>query len=301
MKKIEGVYTALWTPTDAAGKLQENGLKELIEFGRRHGVSGFLAIGSTGEFPYLDVEARKYCLARTIEWASPLPVFANISDIRPGAVYDLAAFAGRSGAAGVALLPPYFFHFAQEDIVEWFLRAGEKTDLPMFLYNFPELTGNRIELETVAEIAGKMKVSGIKQSGGEFHFVEPLVKIGREKGFAVFTGSDGHLAEALKLGGAGCIGGFGNVMPDLMTTVYAAVKSGDADMFKRANEKLQRLLAEVSGLGFPLGVAAALEARRLPVGEPKTPISPATREKYRNVVTRLRAAFPEWEAEGKKS
>ena len=61
-----------------------------IEFERRAGISGLLALGSTGEFPFFTVDERKAVLTTVAELAAPLPVFANVSDIRPRAATELS-------------------------------------------------------------------------------------------------------------------------------------------------------------------------------------------------------------------
>ncbi|MBI2497233.1 MAG: dihydrodipicolinate synthase family protein, partial [Opitutae bacterium] len=84
------------------------------------------------------------------------------------------------------------------------------------LYNFPELSGTRINLETVAAFAQRAGMAGIKQSGGEFAYHRDLVALGRERNFSVFSGSDTRLPEVFALGVDGCIGGLVNIVPDLM-------------------------------------------------------------------------------------
>ena len=80
-------------------------------------------------------------------------------------------------------------------MLEFFLRAAEAVDLPFCLYNFPELTGNRIGLETIAAFAERAPMAAIKQSGAEFAYHRPLIRLGHEKGFTVFSGADARLPE----------------------------------------------------------------------------------------------------------
>src|SRR5215218_5655252 len=84
-----GIYSAQWIPTDALGRIDRPSLAAHIEFERRAGISGVLALGSTGEFPFFDLNERKKVLDTVAELAAPLPVFANISDISPRAASRL--------------------------------------------------------------------------------------------------------------------------------------------------------------------------------------------------------------------
>ncbi len=292
--KWEGIFAALWTPTDKNGRLQTSVLKSNVRFIRQFPVQGFLALASTGEFIYLDVETRKKLLAQVIKLAAPLPVIANISDINPRVVADLGRFAKKAGAAAVALLPPYFYSFSQNELVEWFVRGGQAAQLPLFLYNFPELTGNKIELKTIDAICQRTRVAAIKQSGSEFSYHKPLIHLGRKNNFVVFTGADLFLANVLKSGAVGCIGGFANVIPDLMTDIFIGHREKDPARVRLAGERINQLWKIVEPLGFPLNVAAAMEARGLPPGEPKAILSKPTRQLYAQKVQQLKKCFQKW-------
>jgi 4-hydroxy-tetrahydrodipicolinate synthase len=113
-------------------------------------VDGIMALGSTGEFLHLDVTQRKQLLELAVAIAGPVPVIANISDIRPAVVTDLGRFARTVGAAAVALLTPYFYPAAQGDLVEFFVRAGEAANLPFFIISGTH--GHVSILKTVAAL-----------------------------------------------------------------------------------------------------------------------------------------------------
>jgi 4-hydroxy-tetrahydrodipicolinate synthase len=251
-----------------------------------------LALGSTGEFLHLDMPTRKAILDQAV--ASGLPVLANISDIRPKTVAELGQSAKWAGAAAVSILPPYFYPMAQEDLVEFFVRAGEAAQLPVFLYNFPERTGNRIELETVAAVADRIDLAGVKQSGAEFGYHKDLVQLGREKNFVVMTGSDTRLPEAMQMGVTGCVSGLSNAVADLLVAIFAAVKAGDPERAGTAIDQMRKLGTLVEQLEFPLNVAAIMQARGLTPGHPKTIVSVATQRRYQKLVEDFRRLFQEW-------
>src|SRR5882672_5098397 len=144
--KWAGIFAALWTPTDGEGGVLRAELAANLRFLQQHRIDGVLALGSTGEFLLLTPDQRKALLQAAMESAGDLAVLANVSDIRPGVVADLARFAGGLGCAGIAIMAPPFYRVSQADLLEFFLRAGEAAQLPVLLYNFPERTGNRIEL-----------------------------------------------------------------------------------------------------------------------------------------------------------
>jgi len=192
-----------------------------------------LALGSTGEFPHFTIDERKHALATIAELAAPLPVIANVTDIRPRAAIEIGRCAKSLGLPAIALMPPSFFPVSQADMLAYFLHVAEGVGLPVMLYNFPELTGKRIDLPTIAAFADRAPMCAIKQSGGEFAYHRELIPLGREKNFAVMSGSDTRLPEVFKLGAAGCIGGLVNIVPELMVLIERVCRQGAARRFPR--------------------------------------------------------------------
>lgn len=289
-----GIYSAQWIPTDASGRLLRTSLARHLAYERQRGISGLLVLGSTGEFPHFTLAERKQVLATVAELAGPLPVMANITDIRPRAAIELGRHAKSLGYAAVALMPPVFYPVSQADILAYFLEVATAVDLPVMLYNFPELTGKRIDLATVAAFADRAPMAAIKQSGGEFAYHDSLIALGREKHFAVMSGSDTRLPEVFKLGASGCIGGLVNIVPEWMVTldrVYRQSGAGEGAVAATAMVELGRIIDQ---LAFPLNVAAGLEAIGLDPGAPKSVVSATSRELYAKIVRELRALFAQY-------
>jgi 4-hydroxy-tetrahydrodipicolinate synthase len=287
----KGIFSAQWIPTDSSGRIDRTSLASHLEFEKRAGVNGVLALGSTGEFPHFTVDERKQVLATVAELAAPLTVFANITDIRPKAAVELGRFAKSLGVRAVALMPPVFFPVSQADMLAYFLHVAERVDLPVMLYNFPELTGKRIDLPTVAAFADRAQMCAIKQSGGEFAYHKELIPLGREKGFAVMSGADTRLPEVFKLGGAGCTGGLVNIVPELMVHIDRVCRQGQPGEHATAATAMVELGRIIDQLTFPLNVAAGLEARGFQPGVPKTVVSDESRQLYTKIVGEMSALF----------
>lgn len=286
-----GIYSAQWIPIDPSGCVDAGGLKAAIGFEQRAGIHGVLALGSTGEFPHFSPDERKQVLTLLAELSAPLPVIANVSDIRPRVSVELGRFAKSLGMPAIALMPPVFYPLSQADMLAYFLHVAEQVDLPVMLYNFPELTGKRIDLPTVAAFADRAPMVAIKQSGAEFAYHRELIPLGREKGFVVMSGADTRLPEAFKLGAAGCIGGLVNIVPELMLGIDRVCRRGepgDPAPLAAAMVEIGRI---IDPLAFPLNVAAGLEARGLGPGSPKMIVSAESRSLYTKIVGELGAFF----------
>lgn len=289
-----GIYSAQWLPTDAVGRLDRASLATHLEFERRAGISGLLALGSTGEFPHFSPDERKHVLATLAELAGPLPVIANITDLRPRAAIEVGRFAKSLGLPAVALMPPIFFPMSQDDVLAYFLHVAEAVDLPVMLYNFPELTGKRIELATIAAFADRAPMCAIKQSGGEFAYHRDLIALGREKNYVVMSGADTRLTEVFALGAAGCTGGLVNIVPELMVDLYRCCSGGRPADAKVSADRMVELGAVIDQLAFPPNVAAGLAARGFAPGVSKSILSPVSVRLARKIETELRVRFLQW-------
>ena len=284
-----GIWSAQWIPADADGRIDREGLAAHIDFERRAGIAGILALGSTGEFPHFTADERKAALEIIAELASPLPVLANVSHIAPRTAVDLGRHARSLGVPAIALMPPPFYPVSQADVLAYFVHVAAAVGLPVMLYNFPELTGNRLALDTVAAFADRAPMIGIKQSGGEFDYHRELVALGREKGFVVMSGADARLPEAFALGAAGCIGGLVNIVPEPMVYIDRVCRLGEPGDAGDAAEAVRELARILGRLAFPLNVAAGIEARGFRPGAPRSVVSPGSRASYETIVGETRA------------
>lgn len=287
----KGIFSAQWIPTDAHGRVDRASLAAHLDFEKRAGISGVLALGSTGEFPFFSVDERKQILEIVAELARPLKLFANVTDIRPQAAIEVGRHAKSLGYSAIGLMPPMFYPVSQADQLAYFLHVAEKVDLPVMLYNFPELTGKRIDLPTVAAFADSGRMVAIKQSGGEFAYHHELIALGKEKGFAVMSGSDTRLPEVFKLGAAGCIGGLVNIVPELMVLIDRVCRQGQTGDVTAAAAIMVELGRIIDQMKFPPNIAAGLEARGFNYGAPKNIQSAESRQLHGKIVSELVALF----------
>lgn len=291
---LRGVYSAQWIPVAADGKVDRTALRLHLRWERSQGVAGVLALGSTGEFPFFTLDERKEIVAMLAELGEGLQLIVNVSDIRPAAAVELARSSREAGAIAVALMPPMFFPVSPADMLAYFLHVADGTELPVMLYNFPELTGKRIPLEVVAAFADRAAMAGIKQSGAEFEYHRELIALGREKGFAVMSGADTRLPEAFEMGATGCIGGLVNIVPDLMVGIYRAIQEGRPEDATTAAARMTGIGRVIDQLTFPQNVAAGLVARGFHPGVPKSILSAESIGLAARITADLGLLFQEW-------
>jgi 4-hydroxy-tetrahydrodipicolinate synthase len=286
---LKGIIPAVWTPTDESGNLLREPLRKNIEAMVSASVDALLVLGSTGEFIHLTLDQRKEVLETALEFAGKIPVLTNISDVNPRNVVELGRHASQSGAAGVSLLPPWFFPLSEDDLVEFFVWCANKNDLPVTIYNFHAMTGKRLTPKIVRHIAERVKIGGLKHSAGELEEHRELVNVGREFGFNIVTGWDTHLPETMAMGVNGAIAGTANFIPELLVKIFRSIESGRTEEGHEPARQMRQIGDLLSALEFPLNVAAAMEARGREVGAPKSIMSAQTRARYNALKENMRA------------
>src|SRR5688572_22076396 len=222
MHTLSGVFCALWTPTDQSGAVLWPALERNLKFIVDSGIHGFMALGSTAEFPHLSITQRKEILERVVR--TQLPVVANVSDVSHRVAIDLALHAKEAGAVAIAVLPPWFFPAPQADLAEFFIAIAKQSGMPLALYNFPEVTGKKIEIETIKRVADQVRVVSVKHSGSDFEYHHDLLRLAPQHSFSVMTGWDTRLEKCLTMGCSGTVSGLANAVPDVLVRLYDLVQ-----------------------------------------------------------------------------
>ncbi|MEE8545160.1 MAG: dihydrodipicolinate synthase family protein [Alphaproteobacteria bacterium] len=250
--RLGGVFAAALTPLRGDLSPDHGAMLGHYRWLLDHGCDGLAVLGTTGEANSFSVEER---LAMIEALAA--------SDIDPGrlligtgccAIPDtvrLSRAALELGAAGVLMLPPFYYKNPSEDglfaaFAEVVERLGDAR-LAVYVYHFPAMTGIDIGLGLLERLVAAYPgtVVGLKDSSGDWSHTEAVCRA--LPGFAVFAGSEQLLLPVLEAGGAGCISASVNVTCQLAAKLYARWREGDA-------VALQEDLSEVRLIiqGYPM-------------------------------------------------
>jgi len=272
--ELGGVIVAAITPrrndrreVDVAAAL------ELIDFLCSAGVAGIALLGSTGEFLNLTFDERVrfvYMAAKR----SRVPLLAGVGHSSLDGALELGREATDSGAAGLLLMPPYFYRYGQDDIREFYLRFADQLGAraKIFLYNIPFFT-NELECTTALELLAGGHFAGIKDSSGQLAYFHRLAAARTGRPFTLLIGHDIIYAEARRQGADGVVSGVACAVPELLLGLDRAVCSGDHAKAAKLDARLHEFIAWLNKLPVPIGIKAATEARALKVGPPAVPLS----------------------------
>lgn len=241
---------ALVTPFDSRGQVDLPALRAHVMWLVAVGVDGFLATGTTGEFPYLTDRERKQIHRTVIDAASNRKVFACPWDPSPLTMAYLSRQAVEAGA-DLVVPPPLYYRLAPQTVGQWFMELREKVGRPMYGYHNPAMFRSDIDPELYDMLLQQDVLCGLKDSSMDIHRVRRLAA---DHPGSVFGGGDRILGEAATVPGlAGFISAMGNAWPELCMRIF---KHGET-------ERIHALMDHYAAIKRAGGVPALKTALRM--------------------------------------
>src|SRR5258707_12423515 len=172
---FRGTFTALVTPFRDGG-IDVSAFEHLIETQIAAGITGIVAIGTTGESPTLSHEEREQVIRVAVAKANKrcLVLAGTGSNATQHAIAD-TKLAEKLGGDAALLVGPYYNKPSQEGLFRHFKAIADATSLPIMLYNIPGRCSVDIAPETVARLGDECRhrmmilgASGTVQRVGAF-------------------------------------------------------------------------------------------------------------------------------------
>lgn len=222
---ISGIWVALVTPFDASPLhgIDHAALRRLVRHLGQAGVTGLVALGSTGEAAALDDAEQDAVLDTVLDAAQGLPVIAGLAGNHVGHLHQRLAHYNTLPIKAVLSPAPYYVRPSQAALIAHFQALAEASRAPIVLYDIPYRTGVPMTQDTLLTLAAHPNIVGIKDCGGAIDKTQALIADGR---LQVLAGED-HLAfHNLCLGGAGAISAVAQVVPQAFMAMYHALRAG---------------------------------------------------------------------------
>ena len=274
--KFEGCGTALITPFQEDGSLDEQALRAFVRFQIEGGIDFLVPCGTTGESPTLSHDEHLRVVEITIDEANgKVPVLAGAGGYATAKVIELAREVQALGANGILSVTPYYNKPTQEGLYQHYKAIAEAVDVPIVVYSVVGRTGVNIEPLTMHRIAHLPNIYGVKEASGS---VSQMTRIAAENPNLVLLSGDDILTQAVEsIGGKGVISVMSNIVPGYYRDrpLSKWVSLMDA-MFLESNPMPVKAAAAMMGLCKPV--------YRLPMLAPL----PATQEKLRSVLTQYK-------------
>ncbi len=272
MSIFRGAFVAVVTPF-IDGKLDEQGLVELIEFHIANGTHGIVPCGTTGESATMSHEEHHRVVELTVKTVNGrVPVVAGSGSNSTSEAIDLTRHAKQAGADGVLMVSPYYNKPSQEGLYHHYKAVAEAVDIPIILYNVPSRTSSNVLPQTVARLAQIDTIAGIKDATGDLNQVSEVIRL-CPKDFAVLSGDDFTSMATVLLGGTGVISVTSNVAPKDMAQMMDAALAGDLSKAKQLHYKLFPLMNAMFYDTNPVPAKKSLELMgKIKSGTPRLPL-----------------------------
>ena len=218
------------------------------------GISGILVLGSIGEFFAVSKEDKR----GIIEFAARknkgrVKLFVGTNSMIPGETVELSNYAMECGADGVVIVPPYYFTLTQDSIYDFYAEVAGKVSGDIYIYNFPDRTGYEISPQVMVRLAEEFpNIVGCKDTIPGMAHTRDIIKQMKpiRPDFKVYSGFDDNFAHNVLSGGAGCIGGLSNVIPQFFKGWMDAFEREDLAEISQRQETIDRLM-DIYNVGVP--------------------------------------------------
>ena len=283
-------FTAMITPFDNNRDLDLKRAQELAVRLVDKGTEGLIVCGTTGESPTVFYPQKIELFKAIIEAVGErVPLIANVGDNCTADSVEFAREVAELGVDGVMAVIPYYNKPPQEGLYQHFRSIAKAVEIPVILYNIPSRCVINMEADTTLRLAHDVEnIVAIKEASGRFDQIKQIIDEAPE-GFLVYSGDDDATLAMMELGAHGVISTIGNVAPERMNEIVAAMAQGDHTRALRAHLALQPLMKELFITANPIMVKEALKLIGFDCGGLRLPLIDATAEQRAELEEVMRA------------
>jgi 4-hydroxy-tetrahydrodipicolinate synthase len=253
------ILTAMVTPFDERGALDEDAAVTLMHHLVNHGSDGLVICGTTGEAAALNDEEhlRMIELAAT-EMRDTCTIVAGVGSNDTRHAVMLTERATALGADGLLSVNPYYNRPSRRGILAHFSEVVRATTLPILLYNIPQRTGADMPNDLLAELGQLDNIVGVKQANA--------ANLAPVDGMIIYAGNDDMLVDVLEMGEAGGILTCSHIFGEEMHRMV-----DEPENRREIDAGMQDVYRDMSIAPLACSNKAALNMIGVPVGKPRLP------------------------------
>jgi 4-hydroxy-tetrahydrodipicolinate synthase len=209
MSGLGTILTAIVTPFDERGRVDEESFVALMAHLAAHGSDGFVVCGTTGEAATLTDEEHLGLIGLAVRERPPgTTIVGGTGSNDTRHAIHLTQAATELGVDATLSVTPYYNKPSPRGIVRHYEEVARATDRPILLYNIPGRTAVNIGPELLARLAQIEHIEGVKQANEqELQLID---------GLEVYSGDDALFARTLDIGAAGGIAVASHLIGDRM-------------------------------------------------------------------------------------
>lgn len=276
-KKLSGIFAPVVTPFNS-DELALDDLRFNLRKLNKTGLTGYLALGSNGEFRSLSDNEQIRVLEVFAEEKGSKTVLVGTGCESTRQTIEKSKLASEMGFDYVSIITPNYFakHIDGETLQRYYTKIADSIDVPVLLYNVPGFAaGVQIPPETVVNLSKHPNIVGMKDSSptGPAKF---LTCLDPAEDFHVLAGSANFIYPSLHLGAVGGVISLANVLPGPCCDLYRLFTKGKYDEARKLSFRLARLNQAVSGVWGVPGAKAAMDITGYKGGQLRHPLRSLT-------------------------
>jgi len=285
---FKGSIVAIVTPFKN-GKVDENKLRELIEFQIKNGTSGIVPCGTTGESATLSFEEHDKVIEITIEQVKKrVLVIAGTGSNSTEEAIMLTKHAAKAGADASLQVSPYYNRPTQRGLYEHFKAIADSVEFPIMLYNIASRTGVNIEPETIARLSTDCKnMIAVKEASGSLDQMSRIRQL-CPKNFNLLSGDDSLTLPILSIGGTGIVSVVANIVPKEVADLVSEFEKGNIERAREIHFKLLPLIKAIFIETNPIPVKTAMGLLGMCEPDLRLPMCPMSNENLERLKKALR-------------
>ncbi len=289
-----GVFPVLVTPFAENGAVDERSLESLVDFALERKASGLTVLGVMGEAARLLEEERDRVMARVLTRAAGrVPVVVGAGGGGSRVASEFARKAKDRGAAALLVAPPFSPSPNLDAVAAYYRDVGSATDIPMFVQDYPPVTGVRMPVDFLAKLAREIETARAVK------LEDPPTppKIGRLRALfpdaarlRIFGGLGGVTClQELERGADGIMTGY--AYPEHLVAIDSKFRAGDREGAAAEYARWLPLIVYEGQIGIGIALRKEILKRRGAIAcagvRPPTPaIDDATRAELSRVLDR---------------
>lgn len=248
---IRGVLSPVLTPFNADYSVAEDKFlahcRRLLDCG-----VGLAVFGTNSEANSLSVGEKRALLDMLVDdGVAPGRMMPGTGACALPDAIELSRHACRLGAAGVLMLPPFYYKgVSDEGLFRYYASVIDTIADPalrVYLYHIPQVTQVGISMALIERLlrAYPEQIAGIKDSSGDWANTEAMLTQFQPEGFDVFAGSETFLLRTLQGGGVGCITATGNVNAAQIAALASTWQQSDAGAQQAQLDKVRDIFQKL--------------------------------------------------------
>ena len=238
---FSGSITALVTPFNQDGSLDEDSFVKHINWQIENGTNGLVPVGTTGESPTLSHDEHKRVVELCVEVVKKrVPVIAGAGSNNTEEAIDFLEHASSVGADAGLIVTPYYNKPTQEGMYQHFKVLNDASNIPLLIYNIPGRCIVDMSIETMTRLSKLKNIVGVKDATADLSRTS-LQRHAIGKDFIQLSGEDMTALALMAHGGHGCISVTSNVAPKLCADFQKACLMKDYDNALELQDKLTPL------------------------------------------------------------